>query len=313
MYHRAHRLRSRDLLGLCRELISLPPRPRPRPPRALSACPHSRSTPTGGLSVHFLVLDTVVMAGHSGHDASSEGKSFNKHRGHHGLDGSELKGPVGLEHEGLAVLQWEWLESRLKASTADFIVVAGHYPVWSVCEHGPTAQVRPAFRSHTAHTGTQHSDTLPRKEPRWCLQTEVHGRGPQLLDKLKPLLDQYGVDAYLAGHDHCAQHISDSSGKKTPPTPAEVTECGPTCILETLPQSSLTGSGAGLQVLSTTAWAHSMAASAPATTPRRSRHRKPPSGETDPSCIIGPRDAREYSLSRCTVHALPNTDCERPS
>ena len=33
----------------------------------------------------------------------------------------------------------EWLEDTLKASTASFLVVAGHYPVWSICEHGPTA------------------------------------------------------------------------------------------------------------------------------------------------------------------------------
>jgi len=34
---------------------------------------------------------------------------------------------------------WAWLEETLRkaASTADYIIVAGHYPVWSVGGHGP--------------------------------------------------------------------------------------------------------------------------------------------------------------------------------
>ena len=34
--------------------------------------------------------------------------------------------------------QWEWLEGAMAASTADYLWVGGHYPVWSVCTHGPT-------------------------------------------------------------------------------------------------------------------------------------------------------------------------------
>jgi tartrate-resistant acid phosphatase type 5 len=126
-----------------------------------------------GTSVHVLMLDTVVLAGHSGHDASATGKTFNKHQAGHTLDGSELKGPSTVEHQDLAKQQWQWIESTLAASTADYIIVAGHYPVWSVCEHGPSAP---------------------------------------LVERLKPLLDAHGVDAYLYGYDHCAQHIADPSG-----------------------------------------------------------------------------------------------------
>ena len=31
-------------------------------------------------------------------------------------------------------------EATIAASQADFLVVAAHYPVWSVCEHGPTSE-----------------------------------------------------------------------------------------------------------------------------------------------------------------------------
>jgi|EP01046_Picozoa_sp_COSAG06_P003439 hypothetical protein len=51
-------------------------------------------------------------------------------------------------------------------------VVVGHYPVWSVAEHGPI---------------------------------------PQLLNELKPLMEQYGVSMYFNGHDHNAQHLNDGS------------------------------------------------------------------------------------------------------
>jgi hypothetical protein len=32
--------------------------------------------------------------------------------------------------------QWDWIEAQLNASTADYIFVGGHYPVYSVCEQG---------------------------------------------------------------------------------------------------------------------------------------------------------------------------------
>merc|ERR1711998_627351 len=69
--------------------------------------------------------------------------------------------------------QWKWINSTLQHSDADFLVVAGHYPVWSICEHGPTSL---------------------------------------LVDRLRPLLVKYMVTAYMNGHDHCAEHIDEGTG-----------------------------------------------------------------------------------------------------
>lgn len=49
---------------------------------------------------------------------------------------------------------------------ADYLIVAGHFPVYSIAEHGPTQ----------------------------CL-----------LDRLKPMLYKYHVTAYFNGHDHNLQ------------------------------------------------------------------------------------------------------------
>lgn len=62
-----------------------------------------------------------------------------------------------------AAEQWAWIEQQLIASTADYVVVAGHFPVYSICEHGNTGN---------------------------------------LYDNLRPLLIEHGAH-YMSGHDHC--------------------------------------------------------------------------------------------------------------
>ena len=37
-----------------------------------------------------------------------------------------------------------------------------------------------------------------------------HGPTKELVEKLKPMLEKYGVTAYFCGHDHNMQHLSDS-------------------------------------------------------------------------------------------------------
>eukprot|EP01004_Peranema_trichophorum_P005434 NODE_4294_length_1192_cov_42.990645_g3789_i0.p1 GENE.NODE_4294_length_1192_cov_42.990645_g3789_i0~~NODE_4294_length_1192_cov_42.990645_g3789_i0.p1 ORF type:complete len:327 (+),score=50.53 NODE_4294_length_1192_cov_42.990645_g3789_i0:39-1019(+) len=109
---------------------------------------------TDGTTLDVVMIDTVVLAGNS---ITSSGD----------LPGSALKKPPIAS---LADAQLQWINSTLASSTADYLIVAGHYPVWSICEHGPTKY---------------------------------------LVDNVKPLLEKYHVSAYLAGHDHCAEYLVD--------------------------------------------------------------------------------------------------------
>ena len=62
--------------------------------------------------------------------------------------------------------QWQWLDATLRDSTADYLWVGGHHPIWSGCKHGPT---------------------------------------PELVRLLKPRLEAAGAH-YMSGHDHCMGH-----------------------------------------------------------------------------------------------------------
>ena len=48
---------------------------------------------------------------------------------------SELDGPAD---PGLAKQQLDWLTERMAASTADYLWVGGHYPVWAIGQDPPT-------------------------------------------------------------------------------------------------------------------------------------------------------------------------------
>lgn len=101
------------------------------------------------------MLDTVMLCGHSD-DFTDE----------------KPRGPLRAVD---ANRQLVWLQDRLARSKADFLLVAGHYPVWSVSEHGPTK----------------------------CL-----------LQKLRPLLIKHNVTSYLCGHDHNLQVSSRTFNKQ---------------------------------------------------------------------------------------------------
>jgi acid phosphatase len=64
--------------------------------------------------------------------------------------------------------QLEWIEQTLAKSTATWKIVIGHHPIYSGGEHGDT---------------------------------------PELVTELLPLLERYGVQVYLCGHDHDLQHL----------------------------------------------------------------------------------------------------------
>lgn len=99
-----------------------------------------------GPRLTVLMVDTVLLCGNSDDFADAQ--------------------PQGPANEAAADRQLRWLRRRMEASRADFLLVAGHYPVWSVAEHGPTD----------------------------CL-----------LEKLRPLLVKHRATAYLSGHDHNLQ------------------------------------------------------------------------------------------------------------
>lgn len=63
--------------------------------------------------------------------------------------------------------QLKWFERELAKSTAPWKVVVGHHPIFS----------------------------------------GAHGNDDELIASVKPLLERYGVQAYINGHDHDLQHI----------------------------------------------------------------------------------------------------------
>jgi tartrate-resistant acid phosphatase type 5 len=97
---------------------------------------HIESLAEGG-DVEFFFLDTTLVVG----------------------------GEVSAETDQI---QFDWLDSMLTQSRAQWRIVVGHHPVFSGGHHGGT---------------------------------------PALVDRLKPLLDRHKVQVYLSGHDHDMQHI----------------------------------------------------------------------------------------------------------
>jgi hypothetical protein len=68
----------------------------------------------------------------------------------------------------ISELQWAWVEHTIGNSTADWIVVVGNDPVWSVGAHGPS----------------------------W-----------PLTERLLPMMEEAGVALYISGRDPIAQHL----------------------------------------------------------------------------------------------------------
>lgn len=70
------------------------------------------------MSVAIFILDTVTLCGNSDDFLSQQPKK-----------------PQDLE---LARMQLSWLKKQLAAAKEDYVLVAGHYAVWSIAEHGST-------------------------------------------------------------------------------------------------------------------------------------------------------------------------------
>ena len=113
------------------------------------------------LSLDIIFIDTVILCGLS-NTTNNDDTKFD---------------PLPLQSKAVAFVWWEWLEDRLAQSTADYLLVAGHYPIFSVCQHGPT------------ETLVQH---------------------------LRPLLQHYQAH-YVSGHDHCMVHQQEEIVWPSPP------------------------------------------------------------------------------------------------
>lgn len=115
-------------------------------------------TKSGEDLMSILMLDTVLLCGNSGFDWEVDKQP--KFR--------SLKEKI-LSNAYLDAVEEEL--KRVSSTDVPYILVAGHFPVWSIAEHGPTQ----------------------------CLQ-----------NTLRPLLHKYQVSAYFCGHDHNLQYLSDT-------------------------------------------------------------------------------------------------------
>lgn len=104
-------------------------------------------------SIDLILIDTVELCGMNTKDIDKGQVGY--------FD------PLPLLPKDKSKTQWDWIERQLEASTADYVLVGGHYPVYSVCSHGPTET---------------------------------------LIQHLRPLLQKYNAH-YLSGHDHCMMHM----------------------------------------------------------------------------------------------------------
>ncbi|XP_005095870.1 tartrate-resistant acid phosphatase type 5 [Aplysia californica] len=109
-----------------------------------------------GHKVGIVMMDTILLCGITHDDVHEQ--------------------PTGPAHKGSAEKQWDFIMQTLANSKADYLFTAGHYPVFSVAEHGPTK----------------------------CLE-----------DRLQPMLEKYSVNGHMSGHDHNLQHLQIKSPKGT--------------------------------------------------------------------------------------------------
>ena len=111
-------------------------------------------------TIQLLMIDTVLLCG------LSYDKEFCIR---HGMSDEEcILHPKGPANKAEADEQWTWIENTLNQSKANYIVVGGHYPIYSIAEHGPSE----------------------------CL-----------IQYLQPKLIQYNVTAFINGHDHTFESI----------------------------------------------------------------------------------------------------------
>ena len=100
-------------------------------------------------TIEIIFIDSLFIAPSEAHETDSGGKY-------------EVSSQMTANHLKI-------IERYLAASNSTWLFVAGHYPVFSMAEHGDTGD---------------------------------------MIRRLEPLLRKYSVTAYMNGHDHVLQHIS---------------------------------------------------------------------------------------------------------
>mmetsp|Transcript_71635 Transcript_71635/g.155895 ORF Transcript_71635/g.155895 Transcript_71635/m.155895 type:complete len:354 (+) Transcript_71635:60-1121(+) len=72
--------------------------------------------------------------------------------------------PKRFRHTGIDVEKWAWVEQQMEASTADFLIVAGHYPIYASGGEGPVKEMvqkmLPLLKAHGAHYISGHDHIL---------------------------------------------------------------------------------------------------------------------------------------------------------
>eukprot|EP00937_MAST-01D_sp_MAST-1D-sp2_P001000 g1000.t1 len=104
------------------------------------------------VQIETLLFDSVIMCGDS--DVLHANGSVTE------LKGAELPGPAD---PSLAAAQLAWLTERMSHSTADYLWVGAHYPVWAVGQDPPTGveqQLRPLLNKFEAHYFNGHEHDL---------------------------------------------------------------------------------------------------------------------------------------------------------
>ncbi|CAC5401096.1 ACP5 [Mytilus coruscus] len=146
--------------------------------------------PGSQMSVDIIMIDTILLCGNSDHD----------------FLGKQPKGPA---NQKVADDQLTWIEKQIQTSNASYLLVAGHYPVYSIAEHGPTDCLINILSCllgcWTFSIVAGHYLLVAGHYPVYSIAE--HGPTDCLIDKLLPTLQKYKITAYLSGHDHNLQHL----------------------------------------------------------------------------------------------------------
>eukprot|EP01084_Bolivina_argentea_P117700 208972_1 len=120
------------------------------------------NVPDTTYTLQLLMIDTILLCG------NTMNEEYCKYEGI--ADKDCILSPMGPQDTDIADQQWEWIQKELNSSTASYLIIGGHYPVWSIAEHGPTS----------------------------CL-----------VNQLRPMLIENNVTLLMTGHDHTFEYIQE--------------------------------------------------------------------------------------------------------